>query len=110
MRVGAQGSRLSRVVALILVLTIPILATMARRSWYVSSSNHGQYLLNASKAKLAHGSELNSHLPLRTVIVLVTSEPSLRVDWYLQPEFPRFAYLLDPSVSRQFRSPPNSLA
>jgi hypothetical protein len=96
--------------ALVLMLAIPMLVTMARRSLYVPSPDHGQHLFNASKAKLVHGSKLKDHSPLRAVIVPVASESSLHLEWYLQPASFRFWYSLDPRVSRQLRSPPVSLA
>jgi hypothetical protein len=96
--------------ALVLMLAIPMLVTMARRSLYVPSSDHGQHLFNASKAKLAHGSKLKDHSPLRVVIVPVTSESSFCVEWHLEPASSRASNSVDPSVSRQLRSPPVSLA
>ena len=110
MRVGAQGRRSSSVVALVLVLAMPILVTMARRSCYLPTPDHGQYLLNANKAKLAHGSNLNDDSPVRAVIAPMRSEHLLHEEMYFEPASSRSSYSPNPTVSLQLRSPPVSFA
>lgn len=44
-----------RVFVLVLLLSVPILATLARNNWYLPPSNSGHYLTVASKTKVASG-------------------------------------------------------
>jgi hypothetical protein len=110
MRVGASGSRSSRVIALLLLLAVAILSTVARRSWYLSPSDHGHYLIDASKSKVTHGPILPDRALLHTAVVPVTSQPPLRVERYVEPASSPSSYLSDMTVSLQLRSPPISLA
>src|SRR5690242_8544783 len=44
--------RLQATFVLVLLLCVPILATLARNSWYLPPSNPGHYLMEASKAEI----------------------------------------------------------
>jgi len=92
--------------ALLLVLTVPILTTMARRDWYLSPSDPGHYLLDASKAKVAPGPILQAPLLLPAVAVRFPLQPQIRVEWYLEPPSSLFLYLLGITASLQNRPPP----
>jgi hypothetical protein len=106
MNCGFSGCRSTRVIALLLVLAVPFLSTMARRGWFLSPSDHGHYLIDASKAKVAHGPILHDPLPLGTVVVPVPSQPRMRVERYLEPTSSLSLYSLGVTISLQHRLPP----
>jgi len=56
-----------RVFILVLLLSVPVLATLARNNWYLPQSNPGHYLTVASKTKVvscfvAFDGELTAHV------------------------------------------------
>src|SRR6476661_8963331 len=106
MHCRSSFSRSSRVIALLLVLAVPILSAMARRGWYLSPSDHSHYLIDASKATVAHGPILHTPLPVGTVFFPVPTQPQLHVVRHL--EFTSFVHLysLSVTISQQHRSPP----
>jgi hypothetical protein len=56
---NAQASRFSvlkRTFVLLLLLSVPVLTTLARNNWYLPQSNPGHYLTTASKTKVPSGS------------------------------------------------------
>jgi hypothetical protein len=79
---------------------------MARRSWYLSPSDHTHYLIDASKAKVAPGPIVHDLLPLRIVAVPAPSQPRMRVERYLKPTSSLSLYLLGVTISLQRRPPP----
>jgi len=98
--------RSARIIALVLVLAIPILSTMARRGWYLSPSDHGHYLIDASKVKVALGPILHAPLPLRAAVHSAPWQPRMRVERYVEPTSTLPQYLLGVIISLQHRSPP----
>ena len=101
-----SNCRSNWVIALLLVLAVPILSTMARKGWYLSPSDTGHYLIDASKAKVAHGPVLHDPVPLRIVAVRVPLQPRMYVERYLEPT-PSVSFCsLGITISRQHRSPP----
>jgi hypothetical protein len=53
---------------------------MARKDWYLSSSDHGHYLIDASKVKVAHEPILLESLVLRSVALLVAPQPEMSAE------------------------------
>lgn len=102
--------RFSRVIALVLVLAVPVLSTMARRSWYLSPSDHAHHLIDASKAKVAHGPVSQDRLLLRALVVPVPPQPQMRVERCLEPSCSLSPYLLGVTDPLQHRPPPIPLA
>ena len=98
--------RLIRVIALLLVATVPSLSTMARKEWDLSPSDHGHYLIDASKAKMSHASVLCDRLFLDAVVGSAPSQSQMYVERSLQPASFRSMYLLGVIISLQHRSPP----
>lgn len=103
---GSIGCRSYRAIALLLVLSVPILSAMARRGWYLSPSDHGHYLIKASKAKVAHGPVLHAPTLQRTVAVSGQSQPRTRIERYVEPTSALSLSSLGVTISRQHRSPP----
>jgi hypothetical protein len=98
--------RCYRVLALLLVLAVPVLCAMARRGWYLSSTDHAHYLIDSSKTKLVHGQILHNPLPLCEVTFSMPPFPQMRSVRYV--EFTSFLTLhhLDVNISLQRRPPP----
>jgi hypothetical protein len=106
MDIRRSTSRTYWIIALLLVMTVPILITMAKRDSYLSPSDPVHYLLDASKSKVAHGPILQAPLLLCAVTVRVPLQPQMRVEWYLEPTSSLFLYLLGITASLQHRPPP----
>ncbi|MBZ5644586.1 MAG: hypothetical protein LAO19_17660 [Acidobacteriia bacterium] len=101
-----SGCRSYRAIALLLVLSVPVLTSMARRGWYLSPADHSHYLIKASKAKVAHGPILHAPMPLRTVAVSALPQPRTRADWYVEATSSLCLPSLGVIISMQHRSPP----
>ena len=92
--------------ALLLVLAVPILCAVARRGWYLSPSDHSHYLIDASKAKVAHGPLLQVPSPVRTLFFSVASRPQMHAERHLELTSFFSLYSLSVTISLQHRSPP----
>lgn len=102
--------RFYRVIALLLVLAVPILSTIARNDWYLSASDQAHYLIDASKAELPHGPSLHASLLLRVFAVRVPPQSRMRVERYLEPAPSLPLHSLGVAISPQLRAPPIRLA
>lgn len=51
---------LYRVLALLLLISVPGLSTLAKINWYLPQSNPGHYLTTATKMKVAHAPTVKS--------------------------------------------------
>jgi len=98
----------TRIVVLFLLLAVPILSTLARNSWYLSTSDPGHFLITASKAKVAHAPAPLDRPLLPSVVVPAPPQPEARVSRSLEPPV-RFVSI-GVMLSLQHRSPPPSLA
>jgi hypothetical protein len=69
---NAQASRFSvlikRTFVLLLLLSVPVLTTLARNNWYLPQSNPGHYLTTASKTKVASSSMEVSQPQIETIV------------------------------------------
>jgi hypothetical protein len=95
-----------RVLALLLVLAVPILSTMARRGWYLSPSDHAHYLVDSSKTKLVHGQVLYNPMPLPSITLSVPPFPQALFARYVGPKSLLSLHYLDVNISLRRRPPP----
>jgi hypothetical protein len=98
----------TRITVLLLLLAVPILSTLARNSWYLSSSDPGHFLITASKMNVAHAPILPDRPLLQTVCVLAPPQPEAPISRNLEP--PLLLPSISVTLSLQHRSPPLSLA
>jgi len=97
-----------RTIALLLLLAVPALATMAKTSWYLPQSNPGHYLTIASKMKVACSPVVFDRGPVARIPRVVPPQPlTPQTQWSeWKPAIPWISLTL----SLQHRSPPSATA
>jgi hypothetical protein len=93
-----------RVFVLVLLLSVPILATLARNNWYLPQSNPGHYLTVASKTKVVSG--FAGLVGALTPDVAMLSLPEPQTRRIRPPESPAALSLMNLPVSLRRRPPP----
>jgi len=88
----------------LLLLAVPTLATLAKKSWYLPQSNPGHYLNIASKMQVRHCPSVLAKTPLQAIAKLGPPQPVSRGIREADLEPPKSSIGL--TVSRQHRSPP----
>ncbi|PYU29278.1 MAG: hypothetical protein DMG32_00470 [Acidobacteria bacterium] len=89
----------------LLLFAVPTLATLAKNSWYLPSSNPGHYLNIASKMQLRHCPIILEKAPLQPIAKLVPPQPVARSTREPDSEPPKPS--IGVTVSLQHRSPPS---
>jgi hypothetical protein len=94
----------------LLVLAVPILFTMARKDWYLSSSDHCHYLIDSSKTKVAYEPILPDRLIQRSVVLAVPPQPVMQTQ--LSAEATTSQSSSSPSLTAplHYRAPPIFMA
>ena len=100
----------TRAVVLLLLIAVPVLSTLARNSWYLSSSNPGHYLLTASKMKVAHAPVLSAQEALQPIVIFVQKQPTPQVKRSCVPEDAKPFLGVTVSIQTHRRPPPVSLS
>jgi hypothetical protein len=98
-----------RVAALLLLVLVAGLATLAKNAQYLPKSNSAHYINCATKMKVAQAAPEADRKPLHPIAKVVPARPiyrSLRQD---EPETPPIQ-LIGLTVSLQHRSPPPSVS
>jgi hypothetical protein len=88
----------------LLLLAVPMLATLAKQSWYLPQSNPGHYLNIASKMQVPHCPIILEKTPLQAIAKLEPPQPVARSTWEVSAEPPKPS--IGVTVSLQHRSPP----
>jgi hypothetical protein len=97
------------VIVFLLLLAVPILSTLARDSWYLSSSDPGHYLLTASKMKVVPTPILSSQELLQPVVALVPVQTETRTARHSDiQEDPEPSFCLAAPIQTHRRPPPVS--
>ena len=70
---------LHRVLALLLLISVPGLSTLAKINWYLPQSNPGHYLTTATKMKVAHAPTVKSDVLQSFPRSVVSTQPESAV-------------------------------
>jgi hypothetical protein len=95
---------INRAAVLLLLLAVPALSTVAKKSWYLPQADTGHYLTGAVKMRVAHPPTLLARRPLRLIAKVVSPRPQVRR--HQEPELAPETPSISVTVSLQHRSPP----
>jgi hypothetical protein len=70
---------LHRVLALLLLISVPGLSTLAKIHWYLPQSNPGHYLTTATKMKVAHAPTVKTRVLQSVPRWVVSTQPESAV-------------------------------
>ena len=97
-----------RATLLLLLITVPGLSTLAKKSWYLPPSNPGHYLTVASKMNVARPAAVFDATPLQGFASIVLPRPQTRTR--LPIDATPFARTMGATISPQRRPPPSFAA
>jgi hypothetical protein len=95
---------LNRAAIVLLLLAVPFLSTLAKKSWYLPQSETAHYLNGAVKMKVAHGPVLVSRAPARPAVK--TLLPQLLIEARRPEQTKPSGIDLAVLISLRHRSPP----
>jgi hypothetical protein len=98
-----------RVAALLLLILVAGLATLAKNVQYLPKSNSAHYINCATKMKVSQAAPEADRKPLHPIAKVVPARPIYRPSRQDEPETPPIR-LIGLTVSLQHRSPPPSLS